>query len=192
MIAGHAGTQYVFNGWVIGGMPQTANPASITLVQPYTAIANYTTQYQLVVDSAYGNPQGSGYYDAGTAAPFSVTTPVGFPVQEVFVQWQGDYTGTNPTGSITMDKPHTITAVWSTSYVPLIAIVVVAATVVGALFVLRSRRKRTPPPETKPTPSPVTETPTEVSGAVKCDGCGTENSAGQNFCSNCGKKLTRS
>lgn len=192
MVAGSTGTQYAFKGWEINGSPQTGNPISITLDKPYTAIAKYSTEYQLVVDSAYGNPQGSGYYDAGTMAQFSVTTPVGFPVQEVFVQWQGDYTGTSPQGSIRMDKPHAVHAVWSTSYLMLIAIIVVAAAIVGGLLVWRSRRR--PPPETKPIPTPesasAAETSVVAAQVIKCQKCGTENPTGQKYCTNCGEQLT--
>jgi len=197
-VAGSSGTQYAFKGWMVNGSPQSGNPVSITLDKPYTATAKYTTQYQLVVDSAYGNPQGSGYYDAGTAAQFSVTTPVGFPIQQVFVQWQGDYTGTNPQGSITMDKPHAMHAVWSTSYLPLIAIVVVAAAIVGGLLVLRSKRKPKPETKTETKPTPTTDTAsatgasTVAAGAVKCQKCGTENLADQKYCTNCGEQLTSS
>jgi len=191
-VAGGAGTQYAFKGWTLNGAPQTGNPISVTLDKPYTATAKYTTQYQLVVDSLYGNPQGSGYYDAGSTAQFSVTTPVGFPIQKIFVQWQGDYTGTSPQGSVTMDKPHTVNAVWTTSYLPLIAIIIVAAAVVGGL--LFWRRKRKPPPETKPTPTPGTQTETSpaAGAAIKCGSCGAENTAGQKFCTNCGQSLVPS
>jgi hypothetical protein len=186
------GTQYAFKEWEVNGSPQSGNPITITLDKPYTATAKYSTQYQLVVDSAYGNPQGSGYYDAGTAAQFSVTTPESFPIQQVFVQWQGDYTGTSPKGTITMDKPHTVHAVWTTSYIPLIAILVVAAAIIGGLLVWRSRRKS--PTETKPTPARQA-TLSVGSGAVaaegiKCKNCGTENPADQKYCTNCGNQLT--
>jgi zinc-ribbon domain len=188
VVSGGTGTQYAFKGWDVNGTPQTGNPISITMDKPYTATAKYTTQYQLVVDSAYGSPKGAGYYDAGTAAQFSVTTPSGFPIQRVFVQWQGDYTGTSPQGSIAMDKPHTVHAVWTTSYIPLIAIIVVAAAVIAGLLLRRSRRR--PPPETKPTPTPATEDPGTPAGAIKCKNCGAENSPGQKYCMSCGEKLT--
>jgi len=159
--------------------------------QPYTATAKYTTQYQLVVNSAYGNPQGTGYYDNGSTAQFSVTTPVGFPIQQIFVQWQGDYTGTSPQGSIVMDKPHVVTAAWSTSYLPLIVIIIIAAAIVGALLFWRRRGK--PPPETKPTPTSGTATGAVATAqALKCAKCGSENPTGQKYCTNCGEALAQS
>jgi hypothetical protein len=186
-VAGGSGTQYTFKGWQVNGGAQSGNPVSITMDKPYTATAQYSTQYQLTVDSAYGNPQGSGFYDAGTAAQFSVTTPSGFPIQQIFVQWSGDYTGASPQGSITMDKPHTVTAVWTTSYVPLIGIIVVAAAIVGGLLFWRTRRR--PKLETKPTPTSPPASGSLATATGKCVKCGTENSAGQKFCTNCGEKL---
>jgi hypothetical protein len=190
-ITGPPGVQYAFQNWSIDGTPQTGIQVTVTMNGPHTAVATYTTQYLLTVNSpgGLGNPQGGGYYDAGSTAKFSVTSPVGYLIQQVFVQWQGDYTGTSAQGSITMDGPHVVNAVWSTSYLPLIAVIIVAVAIVGGLLFWRSRHR--PPPETKPTP---TTTTTALSaavgiGAVKCDKCGTENAADQKFCTNCGDKL---
>ena len=189
VVASSAGTQYAFKGWQINGTPQSGNPISVTLDKPYTATAKYTTQYLLTVNSAYGNPQGSGYYDSGSTAQFSVTTPSGFPIQQIFVRWEGDYTGTSAQGSITMDKAHVVNAVWSTSYLPLIAIIVVAGAIVGGVLFWGSRRR--PPPETKPTPAPTATAATAAAGTetLKCDKCGAENSSNQKFCTNCGENL---
>jgi hypothetical protein len=192
-ISGGAGTQYTLKGWQVDGTPQSGNPLTITLDGPHTATATYTTQYQLTVDSQFGNPQGAGYYNAGSAAQFSVTTPSGFPVQQIFVRWEGDYNGTSAQGSITMDRPHIVHAVWSTSYLPLIGIVVVAAAIVGGLLFWRSRRGGGGTPETKPTPSTPAETGAEQVEQVttlKCAKCGSENAADQKFCTNCGETLT--
>lgn len=184
-VPGSAGTQYAFKGWEVDGAAQSGNGISLTMDKPHTAVAKYETQYQLLIDSPYGNPKGQDYYAAGSTATFSVTTPWGFPVQQIFVKWQGDYTGTSPQGSTTMDKPKVIHAVWSTSYVPLIAVVIVGlAVVAGFLF---WRKRKGPAPEKKPTPSAGVA---EAEG-VKCASCGTENLAGQKFCTNCGEKLPK-
>jgi len=187
-VAGPSGTQYAFKNWELDGANQSSNPLTVTMDKPHTAVAQYSTQYQLVVDSpgGLGNPQGAGYYDAGSTATFSVTSPVGFLVQQVFVQWQGDYTGTNTQGSVVMDKPKTVHAVWTTSYIPLIAIIVVALAIVAGILFWRKRKG--PSPETKPTPS---ATPgEEAAKSLKCASCGTDNPIDQKFCTNCGKGLT--
>ncbi len=186
-LPGSAGTQYTFQGWVVNGAPQSGNGITLTVDKPYKAVATYQTQYQLLIDSPYGNPQGQGYYAAGSTASFSVSTPSGFPVQQIFVRWEGDYTGTSPQGSITVDAPKVIHAVWSTSYLPLIALIVVAAAVVGGLLFWRS--KRGPAPETKPTPTAPSGEGGEAAENIKCNKCGTENIADQKFCTNCGEKL---
>lgn len=118
-VTGGAGTQYVLKGWEVDGVLQSGNPATLTLDKARKAVAKYATQYQLVVDSPFGSPKGSGYYDAGSTAEFSVTSPVGFLVQQVFVKWEGDFTGTSPQGSITMDAPKIVHATWTTSYTQL-------------------------------------------------------------------------
>lgn len=141
-VAGPSGTQFAFKNWELDGAPQSGNQLTVTMNMPHTAVAKYSTQYQLVVDSpgGLGNPQGAGYYDAGSTATFSVTSPVGFLVQQVLVQWQGDYTGTNPQGTVTMDKAKTVHAVWATSYTQAYIVGGILALVIIAGAVLMMRR----------------------------------------------------
>ena len=94
-VNGTSGTRYNLVGWFLDGAAQSGNSLTVTMDKPHTAVAKYQTQYQLLIDSPYGDPKGQGYYTAGSTATFSVTTPWGFPVQQVFVRWEGDYTGTN-------------------------------------------------------------------------------------------------
>ena len=157
-VPGSTGVQYVFKNWMVDGAPQNGNQISIAMNGPHTAVATYATQYMLTVNSpgGLGNPQGAGYYDAGSTAQFSVTSPVGYLVQQVFVQWQGDYTGTSPQGSITMTSPKSVTAVWATSYtnVYIVGGAIAAVIVVGAVLFMRSRSgsgpgRKAPPEETK-------------------------------------------
>jgi hypothetical protein len=197
-LAGAAGTRYAFKGWTVDGVLQSGNPISLTMDKPHTAVATYETQYQLIVDSQYGDPQGTGYYASGSTATFSVTTPVGIIVQQVFTAWDGDFTGTSPTGSITMDKPHSVHANWTTSYLQLyILIGVLAAIAIVAALLLWRRRQSMAPPETKPTPpatgepeQPAEEQPPASGGeTVQCPSCGTDVPVGQTYCQNCGTKV---
>jgi hypothetical protein len=196
-LAGAAGTRYAFKGWTVDGALQSGNPISLTMDKPHTAVATYETQYQLIVDSQYGDPQGTGYYASGSTATFSVTTPVGVIIQQVFAGWDGDFTGTSPSGSITMDKPHRVHANWATSYFQLYILVgVLAAIAVVAALLLWRRRQAMGPPVTKPTP-PTTEEPEGPAEAtlppsgetVKCPSCGTDVPVGQTYCQNCGSKI---
>ncbi len=188
-VPGSAGTQYSFKGWELNGVHMSGNGISVTVDKPIKAVASYETQYQLVIDSPYGDPKGQGYYPAGSTARFSVTTPSGILIQQVFVRWEGGYTGTQPQGSITMDKPVTIHAVWTTSYIQLIAAIVIAAAAVGVFLFWKKRRG--PGPETKPTPQVPGEA-AAAAGSLRCESCGTENESTQKFCTNCGKELGHS
>jgi len=195
-LSGPAGTRYVFKGWKIDGAQQSGNQISVTMDAPHNVVAVYETQYQLIVDSAYGNPQGSGFYAAGSTATFSVTTPVGLIIQQVFVNWDGDFTGTSPTGSIEMTKPARVHANWGTSYFQLYILLAVLAVAIVAIFLLWRRRQGAAPPTTKPTPEMPAETetgeaPSELSSdAAKCSSCRADVPPGQTFCQNCGAKMT--
>ncbi len=191
---GPAGTKYVFKGWMVDGVLQPGNPISITMDKTHKAVATYETQYQLLVDSQYGDAKGAGYYANGSTAVFSVTTPVGFLIQQVFLKWDGDFTGTSSTGSITMDKPLRIHANWTTSYFQLYILVgVVAAVVIIAALLLMRRRQTMVPAETKPMPpatgDPGQPPPDPGAGAVKCTSCGADVPAGQTYCQNCGSEI---
>ncbi len=154
-VQGGPGTQYGFKNWEVDGVAQSGNPITLTMDKPHTAIAKYTTQYQLVVDSpgGLGNPQGAGFYDAGSTATFSVASPVGFLVQQVFLRWEGDYAGTSPQGSVMMDKPKVVHAVWMTSYTQAyIAGGIAVVAILAAVFLMMRRKKRGPgkPERSKP------------------------------------------
>jgi hypothetical protein len=78
----------------------------------------YTPQYYLKVDSSFGNPQGSGWYDEGVSANFSVSSPTydNLAAKHTLTGWTGDYTGREPTGSVQMDGPRTVEATWESDY----------------------------------------------------------------------------
>jgi parallel beta-helix repeat protein len=87
-----------------------ADPASGSVVMdaPKTVIVSWTRQYYLRIDSPYGNPQGEGWYNEGSTAHWSVTSP--YP-GEPGVQ----YVATPSTeGDIVMSKQVTVTVLWTT------------------------------------------------------------------------------
>jgi len=209
-VEGAKGTKYVFTTWTVDGTPRSGNGFVVVMDAPHKVVAKYDTMFLLTVRSDFGNPTGGGYYVSGSTGTFSVNSPVGIGVQQVFVEWKGDYTGKEPKGSITMDGPKTVTAVWTTSYTQLYVIVGVIAViaVVAAVFLLRRRRagpsaiKPPPPPpppsevpasvEEPPSTTPETETvpKREVSVAIRCTNCGHELKTGQIYCPECGQKQT--
>ena len=89
---------------------------------PTALAATYKTQYYLTVTSSYGNPTGQGWYNAGSAATYAVTSPAsgGAGTQYAFTGWvssdTGGYTGADASHSFTVDSPITETASWKTQW----------------------------------------------------------------------------
>jgi len=206
-LQGTEGTKYAFSTWTVDGTPRAGNGFVVVMDAPHKVVAKYDTMFLLTVRSDVGNPAGAGYYASGSTATFSVTSPVGIGVQQVFVEWKGDFTGKEPKGSITMDGPKTVTAVWTTSYTQLYVIAgAIAVVAVAAAFLLWRRRagpsaiKPPPPPpppseapasvEEAPPPPPENETvpKREVSISLRCTNCGHELKVGETFCPECGQK----
>jgi len=107
------GTRYVFDQWSGDSNAGTA-AASIEMNSPKEVVAGWITQHYLTVNSARDNPQGQGWYDEGTSANFSVTTPADESggTRYRFVDWTGDKTSSNASENITMSGPKTVTANW--------------------------------------------------------------------------------
>jgi len=212
-VEGAQGTKYVFTTWTVDDTPRSGNDFTLIMDAPHRVVAKYDTMFLLTVVSNYGNPKGGGYYKSGDTAAFSVDSPAGIGIQQIFVEWNGDYAGKDPKGSIQMDGPKTVTAVWATSYFQLYIIlgVIAAIAVVAGLLLWRKRRgpstmKPPPPPPESVTEVPeVPETPTEsteavaetetttkqpVSIALRCTNCGHELKQGQVYCPECGQKQT--
>jgi len=110
--------RYIFQSW----SDQGAQLHSVSVAQPTTFTAMYGTQYYLSVQSTYGNPQGSGWYNAGTTADFSIESSVidGTNMKYVFTSWSGtgagSYSGTTREANVVMNNPVIETANWSTQY----------------------------------------------------------------------------
>jgi uncharacterized repeat protein (TIGR02543 family) len=112
--SGGSGIQYAFTSWSDGG----GQTHSYTVPGSNASVtANFKTQYYLNVSSSHGNPQGSGWYDSGANADFSVTSPdVQGTIKYLFLNWTGDASGTSTSGSVNMDGPKNVYANWNTQY----------------------------------------------------------------------------
>jgi len=79
-------------------------------------------QYGLTVTtdpSSLGTASGSGTYTAGSSATFTVTQssiPISTNTRYVFSHWSGDYSGVGTSGSITINGPSNVIAVYQLQY----------------------------------------------------------------------------
>jgi hypothetical protein len=135
LIPAGPGTRFVLIGWDDG---VTQAQRQIRVNGPLTLAARYKTQYQLSVTSSYGNPTGSGWYDAGTIA--SVGIDDSYMLVYIAKGWTGSTSSSNPTEHILMDGPKTIGAVWVIDYLRLLMLVGAVATAFGIPTILVLRR----------------------------------------------------
>jgi uncharacterized repeat protein (TIGR02543 family) len=115
-ITGTPGSRLMFGGWRVDGSTLDGLTAQITMNAPHTAVAQFKQQYYLRVISDRGTTSGEGWYDAGSTAQVSVTTPESstFGVKDVFAGWNGDVQSGNQYTTVQMDGPKTVTANWRT------------------------------------------------------------------------------
>ena len=202
VIPGGSDTQYVFKTWLVDGTAKLGNPVTIVMDAPHTVTAEYKTQYKLTVNSQYGTTGGSGWYDAGSTAGFSVTSSVpesgmmgSLGVKYVFKSWTGDSSATTPEATILMDSPKTVAAVWTEDYTQFYTIIGAIAGIVVVLIIVLIvvlRRKPKPPPATYQAPSapqPPTQ-PLEKATVRYCMHCGAELTPDTTYCSKCGQQQT--
>jgi len=132
------GTRLVFTSWDDGDML-----ASRTISHGGKYTANYKTQYQLTIESAYGDYTGEGWYDSGSTAAISVSSPHGKIIRQVFAGWSGDFTGMEVTAPVLMDTPRAVTTNWRTDYTRLYILIAGIMALVGAAVTtyIRWRRK---------------------------------------------------
>jgi uncharacterized repeat protein (TIGR02543 family) len=116
-IAGASGTQYVFTGWSGDAIGSSATSNQIVMNGPKAATANWKTQYYLAINSAFGNPTGQGWYDAGSSATIRVDENIAVGnTKHVFISWTGSYAGTANPATLQMNGPITETVSWQTQY----------------------------------------------------------------------------
>jgi hypothetical protein len=191
MVEGDSGIRYIFVQWSDGSKDASR---SITATESTNLTATFKTQYELRVASDLGNPQGSGWYDAGSTAVFSITSPQpetglfgSLGGRAVFQTWTGDSTANTARTEIVMDGPKTVHAEWtmddSQPYIILggIVVAVVAAMIVSILL---TRRKKALALGYAPAPPP--PTPTGPGATKYCISCGAQIPIRAKHCGKCG------
>ena len=108
------GVRYIFDKF---GVSSTSNRLTLTITSPLDVIVYYRRQYYVSVRSAHGQTKGEGWYDEGACATVSVDPSIVYDgdTRYVFVSWQpvGE---AEPSITIRVDKPLSITALWSIEY----------------------------------------------------------------------------
>lgn len=115
------GIQHAFTNWSgdASGNSLTSDP--ILMNQPKKAIANWKTQFQLTVKADPPSVQdlkGSGWYDAGSQATFSVLAivPADKDSRLRFDHWSGAFEGQSSSGTVLMDGPKVVEAHYLAQY----------------------------------------------------------------------------
>lgn len=119
MTAGPEGTRYVFLRWEQDASGQGTTSDPIVMNRPKKAVAAWQMQYDLRIsyDPAGIFTPSSRWFDAGTIAEFAAPEGTnGTDAREVFLQWSGDYSGTNSSGSLKMDAPKSVIASYKAQY----------------------------------------------------------------------------
>ena len=146
-------TRFIFVKWSTG---ETVPKITVVLTKKTVIKAEYKKQYLLTVESDYGKPTGSGWYDEEALAKVSVEPSVdlNFLQKAVFVKWTGDVESDEPTVTIVMDSPKHLTAVWRIEYnvvsLALLALPVVAVVVIIAIVLCSRKKAKLPPPPPSP------------------------------------------
>jgi hypothetical protein len=125
------GEQSVFSSWQTSSsslqesQQSRGHEVAVFLVRsPLQINATYKKQFELTITSSRGQTYGAGWYDQGATANFSVyptkiawNGPLGaIGVGYVPSGWQGNYQGAGSSGTVIMDSPKSVQAVWKTDY----------------------------------------------------------------------------
>jgi hypothetical protein len=178
------GTRHYFAQWS-GDYAGDAASDSVMMNSPKSVNAEWSTDYLLTVISEYGDAQGAGWYDSGSTATISVTSPVGTIVRQVFTGWSGDYTGDTASASVIVDQPKTVTAGWKNDFLQLYILIIAIVIILGGgglgFWFIRRRKREAPVVSSEAAPLPPS--------AKRCANCGAEIEPGDAFCIKCGKSV---
>jgi hypothetical protein len=203
------GWRALFLGW---NGTDHANPKTILVRNDLSLTVDYQDEFRLDVVSEVAQVSGTGWYDAGTVANFSVPLLVPqegiggmFGIRWKFTRWSGDIASTDHSESVVMNRPYRVVANWVSDYQQLYyfvigAIVLIVAAVAAFLGLRMTRKPPEQPSEEQPLEEPSeepseqpSEQPSEETAAPTptartfCVFCGAKLDPDAKFCSKCGK-----
>lgn len=141
------GVRARFNGWS-GDASGQSIPVSVDMSAPKTVMAVWKNQYFVSATSTIGGVNGSGWYDEGSTATFSVTSPVpaGFGSKYVFDKWIGTTEIQSNPAQVTVNGPITLSAQWRLDQTQLYATIggsagIIALATGASLYVFMRKRR---------------------------------------------------
>ncbi|MGC8537545.1 MAG: hypothetical protein ACP5MZ_00990 [Candidatus Micrarchaeia archaeon] len=114
------GKRALFDGWKgygYGSYTGSSANATVYMAGNITEQAEWRTQYYVNVTTPYGNAYGSGWYDNGSVASFSVPNPtvvIGYGARAQFSEWNDGATSTS--SSIVVSHSMKVNAEWKVQY----------------------------------------------------------------------------
>ncbi|MEM2344602.1 MAG: CAP domain-containing protein [Thermoproteota archaeon] len=115
------GTRRIFEAWVGEGQGSYSgcdlSPVIIVKNQ-INETALWRTEYFLTVDTDYGNPSGTGWYNISSTAEIFIESVVyeSPVVRHVFQGWRGGFEEKSNNITLKVDAPIVLKAVWNTEY----------------------------------------------------------------------------
>jgi len=149
-------TRFRFDHWSDGSLG-TIHTIIVTGNESVEAV--YVTQNLLTIVGAGENATGAGWYDADTVAAFSanqyapITGVLGaMGVRSAFQGWyeNGQLITNSPDGTISMDKPHTLTGVWQIDFTVPGGIILGTVAAIAIAYLIVRRRKTKPARRLRP------------------------------------------
>jgi hypothetical protein len=151
---GNTTQRWICTGYSIdGGKAITGTSYTFTNVKAaHTITFNWQEQYYLNVTSAYGITTGSGWYNSGSTAYFSVNTTATDNTgnRHAFLAWNGtgagSYTGSGASQAVIINNPVTETATWANPSTSLYTVaetaLIIFALLLLVILLLAWRRQR--------------------------------------------------
>jgi M6 family metalloprotease-like protein len=109
-------SRFVFRQWSDGSVD---NPRTIQVSSDMSLGADFNAQYLLSLDPNGGAASGAGWYDPGTSATVTATSPSSIVTDQsrlVFLGWSGDAQSDSTVLVVNMTRPYSLKANWKTQY----------------------------------------------------------------------------